>query len=352
MAELNKPYQLRQVQRPDALGPFDLLVKTVVASFCHTDLMVLEGLFPVNLPLTASHEGAGTVAAVGSAVTEFKLGDRVMSGQLCNPCGQCEDCLGPDDQKQYCTNTRGAIGVGVDGAFADYHVTDSRAACLLPDEISFADGASLACAGRTVYRAIKTSGVQPGRFLAIVGAGGGLGHLGIQFALAKGIEVIAIDARDGALELCREVGAKHVLDARAGQESVVAQVRKITGGHGADSTINLSGHSAALISACAVTRNHGTMVQVAGPDVTSISIFDLVFRDIRVKGSMLAGRDTTTEMLAEYAEHDMKVQTHVVYGLDQVPGMVEIFKSGAVKGKAICVVDRGVFDQDDAVRTR
>ncbi|OQV09351.1 hypothetical protein CLAIMM_13481 [Cladophialophora immunda] len=343
---LNKPYEVREVQTPCVLRPYDVLVKTVAASLCHTDLMVLEGLFPLNLPLTASHEGAGIVAAVGSAVTNFTVGDRVMSGQPINPCGQCEDCCGPEDRRQYCTHTEGALGVGLDGAFADYHITDSRMACLLPDNIDFADGATLACAGRTVYRAVGISGVQPGQFVAIVGAGGGLGHLGIQFALAKGIEVIAIDARDEALELCRQTGAKHVVDAREGQGMVVSQVRAITGGPGADSTINLSGHPTALVSACAVTRAHGTVTQVAGPDLTSISIFDLVFRDIKVQGTILAGRHCSLEMLAEYGRHGIKVHTNMFYGLDQVPTMVDAFRSGKLKGKAVCIVDREAFERD------
>lgn len=345
MLEVHKPYQLREVQTPRTLRPNDLLVKTVVASLCHTDLMVLRGQLPVTLPVTASHEGAGIVMAVGSAVTDFKLGDRVMSGLPIDQCGQCEDCLGPDDHHQYCTK-KGALGLGLDGAFAEFHVTDSRTTCLIPDSVTFADAAALACAGRTIYRAIKTSKVQSGRFLAIVGAGGGLGHLGILFALAKGVEVIAIDARDAALELCKKAGARHVIDSRAGRENLVAQVRTITGGPGTDCTLNVSGHPTALTEACAITRNHGTVIQVAGPEMTSISIFDLVFRDLTVKGTMLAGRDCSLEMLAEYAKHGIKVQTNVFFGLEQVPAMVEASESGNLGGKAICVVDREAFERE------
>lgn len=312
--------------------------------------MVMDGSLPASLPFTASHEGSGHVVAVGPAVQTFNKGDRVMSGLVSNPCTSCEDCRGPDDQKQYCKYSKGVVGLGLDGAFADFHITDSRTCCKIPDSVNFTEAAALACAGRTVYRAIKTSEVKSGEFLAIIGAGGGLGHLGIQFARARGLKVIAIDVRDEALNLCKDHGANYILDARQGQEKVAEEVRTITGRSGADATINLSAHSTALTLACAVTREHGTMVQVAGPNVTSVSIFDLVFRDIKIKGSMLAGSECSKEMLAEYARHGIKVDTNIFLGLDQVSVMVDMLKSGKLKGKAVCVVDQEALALDDARR--
>lgn len=347
---LNKPHELTQVELNWSLGPYELLIKTVAASLCHTDLMMMDGTLPAKLPFTASHEGSGHVVAIGSAVHDFNKGDRVMSGLILNPCTSCEDCQGPDDQKHYCKYSKGIVGLGLDGAFADFHVTDSRMSCKIPDSVSFTEAAALACAGRTVYRAIKTSEVKSGQFLAIIGAGGGLGHLGIQFARAKGINVIAIDVRDEALNLCKHHGAKYVLDARQGQDKVAEEVRTITGRSGADATINLSAHPTALTLACAVTRMHGTMVQVAGPNLTSVSIFDLVFRDIKIKGSMLASLEVSKEMLAEYASHDIKVDTNIFLGLDQVSVMVDTLKSGKMKGKAVCVVDQEALARDDARR--
>lgn len=87
--------------------------------------------------------------------------------------------------------------------------------------------------------------LQAGESAAIVGGGGGLGHLGIQFAKALGLHVIAIDARDEALSLAKECGADIIVDARSGKEKVVEQVKKVTGGHGADATLNVSDHESA-----------------------------------------------------------------------------------------------------------
>ncbi|KAK4915552.1 hypothetical protein LTR66_017077, partial [Elasticomyces elasticus] len=80
VVEYHKPHQLNTVKTPQEIGEYDLLVKTAVASLCHTDSMVQEGMFDGGLPRTGSHEGTGKVVQVGSKVKNFKAGDRVMSG--------------------------------------------------------------------------------------------------------------------------------------------------------------------------------------------------------------------------------------------------------------------------------
>src|ERR1700761_7664961 len=94
--KFNKPYKVHQVATPHKLGPHDLLVKVAVASFCHTDMMVITGDFGTQLPCSPSHEGAGTVVAAGEDAQKlgWKGGERVMCGLHRNRCGTCEDCTG------------------------------------------------------------------------------------------------------------------------------------------------------------------------------------------------------------------------------------------------------------------
>lgn len=95
VVEFKKPWKINTVPTPKELGDYDLLVKTAVASLCHTDSMVIDGMFPnTGLPRTGSHEGTGTVVEVGSKVKNFKKGDRVMSGIPKEQCGACVDCKG------------------------------------------------------------------------------------------------------------------------------------------------------------------------------------------------------------------------------------------------------------------
>ncbi|KAK5166346.1 hypothetical protein LTR04_000740 [Oleoguttula sp. CCFEE 6159] len=341
VVEYNAPYKIHQVPTPRDLGPYDMLVKTAVASLCHTDGMVSAGVFKTKLPCTASHEGSGTIAAVGSSVTDFKEGDRVMCGLLRNQCGICADCLGPENYSQYCAHNDGAIGVNLDGAFADYVRIDSRTAAKLPDSVSFETAAPLACAGCTVWRGVLQADLKAKEWLAIVGSGGGLGHLGIQFAKALGLQVIGIDARDEGLQLSRTAGADVVIDARRGNEAVVAEVHKVTNGAGADATVNVSDAKSAAATACAVTKLHGVMVQIAQPDEVSIPFVELIFRDIRVHGSMICSPAEARRMLAVVAEHHISVKTNAFDGLHEIPKLVELAHGGKMQGKGIVVVDEG-----------
>lgn len=178
--QFKKPYKITEVLTPGKdLNENDMLVKVAVASLCHTDGMVTDGLMGTKLPCIASHEGAGTVVKVGSAITEFEVGDRVLCSLTYHRCGVCKDCIGPEQDRQYCANVGGYLGVTVNGSFAEYEVVDGRECCLLPDNLSFQSAAPLACAGITVWGGLVRAGLKFGESVAIVGAGGGLGHLGV-----------------------------------------------------------------------------------------------------------------------------------------------------------------------------
>lgn len=127
-------------------------MKVGVISLCHTDGMVSEGIMGTKLPSTASHEGAGTVVKVGSAIKEFTVGDRVLVNLAYHRCRDCADCKGPEKDTQYCTNAQGVLGVTRDGSFAEYELVDGRECCKLPDNLSFQSAAPLACAGTTVCK--------------------------------------------------------------------------------------------------------------------------------------------------------------------------------------------------------
>lgn len=225
--------------------------------------MVSAGIMGTSLPCIASHEGCGKVVVTGSSVTEFQKGDRVMAGLPMHRCGRCPDCLGPEELKHYCPNIDGYVGVTLDGAFAEYMVVDARESSVIPAGVSYETAAPMACAGITIWGGLVRAGLKAGDTVALVGAGGGLGHLGCQFAKAMGFRVVGIDARDEGLELARHSGAHVVIDARLGKDKVVEEVKKVTDGAGADATLTISDAIDAAVLACAVTKTHGLMVQIA-----------------------------------------------------------------------------------------
>ncbi|KAH3916278.1 hypothetical protein HBH56_071090 [Parastagonospora nodorum] len=338
VVEFNKPYSIHQVPVPTELAPNDLIIKVAVASLCHTDSMVQSGIMGTSLPCTGSHEGAGTVVALGSSVQDFILGDRVMAGIIYRPCGVCADCLGPENYQQYCQFSGGYCGVTTNGFFADYARIDATQAAKLPDKVTFETAAPLACAGCTVYRGVVLSGVKKGEWLAIVGSGGGLGHLGVQFAKALGMNVIGVDARDEGLELTRKGGANMAVDARKGHENVVKEVHKVTNNEGVTCTLNVSDAEKAMATACAITKMHGTVIQIAQPENVAIPFRELIFRDIRVRGSLIGSPNEARDMLQIVAEHNISVETNAFRGLGELEKLVHLAHSGKMKGKGIIVM--------------
>ena len=193
--------------------------------------------------------------------------------------------------------------------------------------------------------------------MALVGSGGGLGHLGIQFAKALGLKVVGIDARDVGLELSRQSGADLVVDARIGKEEVVKEVQKATGGDGCSVSITISEAPGAASLACAVTMMHGRMIQIAQvrgmrsksqkhcrtdspkPKDISVPFAELIFRDIKIEGSLLCSAQQGQEMLDFVAKHKISVKANPVHGLEKIPELIKLVDNGRMQGKGIVIVD-------------
>ncbi|KAL8966002.1 MAG: hypothetical protein Q9183_003573 [Haloplaca sp. 2 TL-2023] len=341
VVEYNKPYKISGIPTPTSLDKHDLLIKVKVASYCHTDSMVAAGVYSTALPCTASHEAAGEVVALGGEVKIFKIGDRVMAGIPMHRCGNCSHCQGPEDLMLYCQNMDGFVGVTTGGgAFAEYMIVDARESCVVPQKVTYETAAPLACAGITIWNALARAALKKGETVALVGAGGGLGHLGCQFAKAMGLQVVGIDARDEALALAQRSGASNVFDARIGKEKMVEEVKKVTdGGKGVDCAITMTEAPAAAAMACAITKMHELMIQLAQPTNVEIPFHELIFRDLRIHSSLIAPRYEARRMLEFVAEHDIGVTTNVFHGLQEIPKLLDLVQSGRMVGKGVVVVD-------------
>jgi alcohol dehydrogenase, propanol-preferring len=344
----NEPYEIREVPVPSKLEPHDVLIKVAVASNCHTDFNVTRGVWSTPLPCTGSHEGSGTVVALGSAVPPevLKVGDRVMGGMLVHPCGTCEDCVGPNANAVYCASKGGFAGVTADGFYAEYVRVDSRHTAKLPTNVSLVEASPLACAGRTVWTALKIAGVNAGQTVAIVGSGGGLGHLAIRFAKALGINVVGIDVRDEALTISKESGADLVVDSREGDAAVISAVHGATNGRGAPATINISFARESVALSCAITKVHGTVVQVAEPDMVVIPPDELVFRDIRIRSLLIASGEDSRDMLDCVSKHGICVKTNLFHGIENVHAVVKASHSAHRAGKNCLVIDMEQVQND------
>lgn len=199
------PLVYKQIPVPKP-GPDEILVKIRYSGVCHTDLHAMKGDWPlpVKMPLVGGHEGAGHVVAKGELVHDFNIGDGAGIKWLNGSCLSCEFCMQTDEsQCEQCSLS----GYTVDGTFQQYAIGKAAHASKLSPNTPLDAVAPVLCAGITVYKGLKESGVRSGQTVAIVGAGGGLGSLAVQYAKAMGIRVVAIDGGDEKQAMCEQLGA-------------------------------------------------------------------------------------------------------------------------------------------------
>ncbi|SEJ43767.1 zinc-dependent alcohol dehydrogenase, partial [Paraburkholderia diazotrophica] len=226
--QFGAPLSIEEVPVPE-VGPGQILVNIRASGVCHTDLHAADGDWPVKptLPFIPGHEGVGYVTAVGSGVKTVKEGDRVGVPWLYTACGHCEHCL--SGWETLCHEQQNT-GYSVNGGYAEYVLADPNYVGHLPDNVEFDEIAPILCAGVTVYKGIRVTDTRPGQWLAISGIGG-LGHVAVQYAIAMGLHVVAVDIADDKLELARKLGAKLAINAR--NVDPAAEIQKEIGGvHG------------------------------------------------------------------------------------------------------------------------
>ncbi|CAG9955463.1 unnamed protein product [Clonostachys rosea f. rosea IK726] len=283
--QFGQPYTLKQIARPrNPEGP-DILVKVLAASYCHTDAVFAAGNLSQELPRIGCHEFAGEVVEVGPEVSRLsglKVGDLVgVPGRAYHPCGKCYECTNPGKDAKgyspYCPYA-GNLGLTRDGGFQEYSLVDSRQVAPLPDGLAASQAAPLMCAGLTIWGSLHHERLQNAKRVVIVGAGGGLGHIGVQFAAYLGLEVLAIDAADQAIDIVRKIKSElghtgekiHVADARRDEVKIMRAIGQDTTGVpeneiGYDAVILLPESQRAFDMGMQLLRNHGTMLVVSFP---------------------------------------------------------------------------------------
>ena len=181
------------------VGDNDILIDIKFSSICHSDIHQLSGHWgPQQYPQVPGHEMAGIVSAVGKNVTKFKVGDRAGVGCMVDSCMTCESCT--HGEEQYCDKHATLWTYGTpdktsptgisQGGYANNIVVREHFAIKIPNSIRLQDAAPLLCAGITSYSPIVNNKMQKGQKVGVAGIGG-LGHLAIMFAKARGAEVYA-----------------------------------------------------------------------------------------------------------------------------------------------------------------
>ncbi|WP_436771560.1 NAD(P)-dependent alcohol dehydrogenase [Yinghuangia sp. YIM S09857] len=330
------PPELVSVPDPEP-GPGQVLLRVTAAGVCHSDIAVMSmpaEVLSIPLPFTLGHEGAGTVAALGSGVTGLSVGDAVA---VYGPwgCGTCAKCA--QGKENYCLRAEELgirpPGLGADGAIAEYMLVDNARHLVPIDGLDPVTTVPLTDAGLTPYHAIKVSvpKLVAGSTAVVIGTGG-LGHVAIQLLRAMTpARVIALDVNDDKLALARQVGAHETVLSDA---AAAAKVRELTGGLGAEAVFDFVGAEPTVATAAASAAVEGdvTIVGIGGGTVPVG--FGSVPYDVAVRAPYWGSRGELIEVLnlARAGAVDVHVET---YTLDEAPKAYERLHDGKVNGRAV-----------------
>lgn len=248
----------------------EVLIKLQYSGVCHSDYAFIANVWkhmPEGTPRgqIGGHEGTGTVVKLGPNVKARRVGDRVGVKWITSTCLTCEACLMGEESR--CAHKKVA-GYRTPGTFQQYICSDAAYVTPIPNEIDMAAAAPLLCGGVTVYNAILKADLRPGDWVALPGAGGGLGHLAIQYANSMGFQALAID-HGSKKDFCLEMGAKGFLDfTQYDDKALASEVANMTDG-GCHAVLVLNGSTKSYDSAIHLLRYGGTMVCVGVPDVAA-----------------------------------------------------------------------------------
>jgi D-arabinose 1-dehydrogenase-like Zn-dependent alcohol dehydrogenase len=272
----NGPLELVQRELPEP-GSGSIRLKVQACGICHGDTFTKEGTFPgIQYPRVPGHEVVGLIDAVGPGVAGWNPGQRVGVGWHGGPCGHCDACRRGNFFA--CQTDPQVTGITYDGGYADYMIASAGALALVPAELSAVEAAPLMCAGITTFNALRNSDARAGDVVAVLGLGG-LGHLGVQFAVKMGFRTVAIARGKDKESLARKLGALHYIDSHA--QDPASELLKFGGAKVILATVTNGEAMSVVLAGLAV---NGTLLVLGAPGSLEVSPHLLIPGRRSVKG--------------------------------------------------------------------
>ncbi len=294
-------FELVQTEVPEPKER-EVLIKVQACGVCHGDAIVKYGGFPgLTYPRTPGHEVVGTISKLGSESHYWTVGQRVGVGWRAGHCLKCRACL---KGEYWACESPLATGISTDGGYAEYMVARIEVLTAIPDQLNSVEAAPLLCAGATILGALKSSNVKGGDLIAIQGVGG-LGHLGLQFAVKLGLKVAVISRGKEKEELARKLGAHIYIDTNSA--NAAEELMKLGGAKAIFCTAPNSKAISDLVNG--LSRNGQLIIVTFANEPMQISPAQLM-RAVRSVSGWVGGNTTDTL--------NFSVLTHVV-------PMVEVF---------------------------
>jgi threonine dehydrogenase-like Zn-dependent dehydrogenase len=336
----NSTVELREVARP-APGYGEVLLRMKASTICGSDIRAIYREYLGKGPeryqgVIAGHEPCGVVLEVGPGCRRFQTGDRVIVYHI-SGCGLCHDC-----RRGYaisCTSEtyRKAYGWQRDGGMADYLLAEEKDLIALPAELTFADGAQVACGFGTAYEGLNKLGINGQHRVLVTG----LGPVGLAVAALSrklGAEkVIGVDVTPARIHLALDLGLCD--DAFQSDAGALDAIRSATGGHGVERAIDCSGNASARALAIRATRKWGKIALLGeGGTVEFNPSPDLIHDQKTIYGSWV----TSTWLMEELVEHLVRWNLHPDrlithrFPLEGVSEAYALMASGQCGKVAIC----------------
>jgi threonine dehydrogenase-like Zn-dependent dehydrogenase len=331
---------LRESAVPEP-GHGEVLIRMKASTICGSDIRCIYhehlGKGPEGYQdVIAGHEPCGQIVKTGPGCRRFAAGDRVIVYHI-SGCGLCNDC-----RRGYmisCTSDRyrRAYGWQRDGGMADFLLAEEKDLIHLPDELSYADGAQVACGFGTVYEGLQKIGISGDHAVLITGLGPvGLATAALCRKLGAQL-IIGVDVADSRLQLARDLGlCDEVL--RGGPDNV-AEVRKLTGGRGVERAVDCSANDGARAAAIRATRKWGRIVFLGeGGRVEFNPSPDIIHDQKTIYGSWVTSTwlmEELVERLVRWSLHPADLVTHR-FALDHVADAYSLMASGNCGKVAVC----------------
>jgi uncharacterized zinc-type alcohol dehydrogenase-like protein len=275
-------------------------------------------------PIVPGHEIIGEVIAVGNAVKNVSLGDKVGLGWMSSSCTSCEQCM--DGEHHLCAKSESTI-VGRNGGFADKVRGHWSCVIPLPKDIDLRKAGPLLCGGITVFNPIILAGVKPTDKVGVIGIGG-LGHMALKFLKHWGCEVIAFSSNPDKKQAILDMGASKVIDSTSAEElgSIAGKLNFIL------NTTNVSLDWNSYLTALAPKGRFHTVGAVLEP--MAIPAFSLIMGEKTVGGSPIGSPALTKTMLDFCVRHNIYPDVEE-FPMDQVNEAIEHLENGKARFRIV-----------------
>lgn len=329
-----QPLVVADVPTPEP-GPDEVLLETRACGVCRTDIHIQDGLAYVpKLPHIPGHEAAGVIAAVGSNVRDWKIGQPAMAHLFV----RSRDCWhtrrGADAQA---THLEGILGVTLPGGFAEYFRAPARNLLALPAGVPFEFGGLASCAAITAVHALERSRVGPGETAVVLGPGG-IGLMLIQLLVAAGVRVAAVGQGEESLAAARAAGASLAFAAdRPDAEDRIRALAPET--EGVDAVFELVGRAATMGLAARLARRGGRIIVIGEEaEFPAINTIQLAQRELELIGSRNGGRADGARALELMTAGVLRPVIAARFPLGKINEALDLVRSGRAVGRVVIKV--------------